>query len=434
MLAGPIHVTPRRRLLSWTALLGGALALSLSLGHFAPHAAPDPAEITPPGWWRLALAEADPRRDEELARQLSLPYAAGVVPASDRFGVRAWAPASARTGVNLYVSGHGPEAILMAMDGQVRHRWRYPFERAFPGRATTPDTGFFRRAALLSDGSLLAMYQGGGLIRLDAASRPLWTLAATPYNDFWVAPDEGRILYLDKRAVTRPDLRADGPLLEDFVVTIDGAGRELARFSLLAAFEASPFRPLLEPLGPTADIFHSNRIAVLPERGPRLGGAFGAGDLLVSLREIDTLAVLDPAGRTVRWARRGPYRRQHEPHLLPSGRFLLFDNLGAGKGRSRVVEVDPASGEIAVRWPPPGVGLWSEQAGVVRPLDDGHLLVVESERGAAFEVDADGGVVWEFRSPHRAGPRHELVAVLFDVVRYPPDHPGVRRLAATQAP
>lgn len=33
----------------------------------------------------------------------------------------------------------------------------------------------------------------------------------------------------------------------------------------------------------------------------------------------------------------------------------------------------------------------------------------------------EGRVVWEFNNPHRAGEHKELVAVLFEMVRLPPD-------------
>ena len=446
MAASPI--APRGRVVALALLVGAALAVSLSLRHVARQPAEaGPVRDAPRGWWRPALGEADlaPVDREALARQLSLPYTAGVVRASGRFGVRAWDRERAAPGVNLYLSGHAPEAVLMAMDGAVLHRWRYPFERAFPEREPSDDTVFFRRAALLADGDLVAIYQGGGVVRLDARSRLVWRAQATPYNDLWVAPGGDRILILNKQASDRPDLRADGPVLEDFVVTLDGDGRELARASLLAAFERSTFRALLRPLGATADIFHSNTITVLDGAGTRASGPFAAGNLLVSLREIDTLAVLDPQARRVLWARRGPWRGQHEPSLLPDGRLLLFDNQGGAQGSSRVLAVEPEGGALEVLWPPPGVAFDSQQIGSAARLGNGDLLIVESERGAALEVDAEGRVVWEFRSPHRAGARGELVATLFDLVRYEATTPflaplaargvaSARRPAAAQAP
>jgi hypothetical protein len=257
-----------------------------------------------------------------------------------------------------------------------------------------------------------------GMVKLAPDSRVVWRRAEPLFNDLWVAPDESRILALGKRAVRRDDLRPDAPILADEIITLDERGEVVARAPILAAFERSRFRDLLHPLGEHADILHSNTIEVLAGPGTTASGPLAAGNLLVSLREIDTVAILDPAGREVLWARRGPFRRQHEPSLLPDGRLLLFDNLGGDGGGSRVVAVDPAGGGVETLFAGfPGRRFASAQAGVARRLANGNLLVVSSEQGAAWELTPGGEIAWEFRSPHRAGPRRELVAALFDVVR-----------------
>ncbi len=416
-------------------LVAVALAASLALRR-AHRSTSEDWRAQTRGWWGLAPTEGDARASEELARQLSLPYAAGVVRATaGRFGVRAWDRERAQPGWNLYVSGHALEAVLMAMDGRILHRWRLSFAEAFPGRIPTGDSGFFRRARLLADGRLLALVQSTGLIELDADSNVLWRYDAPLYNDIWVDPDEQRILVTAKNAVSRPDLRAGGPILEDSLVTLDASGREIARASLLGAFERSQERDRMFPLGPTPDIFHTNAIQVLGGPGAAAAGPFARGNLLVSFREISTVVTLDPQAREVLWAQRGPWRNQHEPSLEPDGKLLLFDNRGGPDGSSRVLVVDPGTGAIVSQWNGfPGHVLRSEQAGVVHRLSNGDLLVVETERGNAWELDSQGQVVWEFASPHRAGARHELVAALFDVVRLERPTPFLESFGAAGAP
>jgi len=51
-------------------------------------------------------------------------------------------------------------------------------------------------------------------------------------------------------------------------------------------------------------------------------------------------------------------------------------------------------------------------------LPNGNTLITESENGKAFEVTPEGKIVWEFFNPHRAGDNNELIAALYDVVRY----------------
>ncbi|HEX5759367.1 MAG TPA: arylsulfotransferase family protein, partial [Thermoanaerobaculia bacterium] len=326
--------------------------------------------------------------------------------------------ARAAPGLNLYVSGHAPEAVLMDMAGRPLHRWRYPFARAFPGKRADTQSGYFRRAALLPDGGLFALYQGAGVVRLDRRSRLLRAYDAGFYNDLEVDA-RGHLWGLTKEARRVPELNAREPVLEDFLVELGPDGRPLRRVSLLRALLGSPFARLLRPLPPAGDIFHSNTVEVLRATA----GApepFVPGRVLVSFREIDVVALVDPARGAIVWARRGPWDAQHQPTLLPGGRLLVFDNLGY-RGHSRVLELDLAGGAIAWEFhgtPPEAFS--SPEAGSCQRLANGNTLITESERGRAFEVTPDGAVVWEFRSPHRAGRSGELVATLFEVVRLPP--------------
>jgi hypothetical protein len=413
-------------------LLAAAIAGSLAVRHRSREGPTTAPALDTRGWWVIAARDADPVAGEDIARQLSLPYAAGVVrPSEDRFGVRAWDRQRAQPGWNLYVSGHDLEAVLTAMDGRVLHRWRTRFADAFPGRTATADSGFFRRARLLRDGGLLALVQGAGLLRLDRDSRIVWRYDAPLFNDVEVSADGERIRVIAKEAVERPRIRAGEPVLEDFLVTLDAGGRELDRASLLDALERFAGAEVLRPLGPSADLLHTNTVRTLDSA---TAGPFGGGRVLLSFREIDTLALFDPGTATMVWAKRGPWRGQHEPSLESDGRLLLFDNLGGPGATSRVLRFDPATGAIDWQWSGfDGRPLRSRQAGAVHRLGNGNLLVVESERGAAYELDAAGRVVWEFASPHRAGDRRELVAVLFDVVRLERATPFLASLPA-QAP
>jgi hypothetical protein len=410
-----------------TTLLVGAFALALGaawlLRSQSGGASVPRAERWPQGrWHRLpegTSAAGGSRAAEEAARTLSLPYSAAGARAGARHGVVFHDRARAAPGFNLYVSGHAPEAWLVDMDGRPVHRWRHSFARAFPGKRADEQSGYFRRAHLLPDGTLLAVFQGAGVIRLDRASRLLAAYDAGFYNDI-EADAAGNLWGLTKEARRIPEISREAPVLEDFLVEIAPDGRPLRRVSLLRAFERSRFAPLLRPLPHGGDIFHSNTVELLRD-APGAPEAFRPGNVLVSLREIDTVAVVDPRRGEVLWARRGPWDAQHQPTLLPNARLLLFDNRGY-RGHSRVLEIDLGSG--AVVWEfhgEPPARFSSPEAGSCQRLPNGNTLITESERGRAFEVTPAGEVVWELRSPHRAGPRRELVATLFEVVRLPPE-------------
>ena len=151
--------------------------------------------------------------------------------------------------------------------------------------------------------------------------------------------------------------------------------------------------------------------------------AFRAGNLLVSFRALDTIAVVNPIEERVVWALRGDFRKQHDPKILSSGRMLLYDNVGRGD-QSAILELDPTTWQVAWQF----VGsiatpFLSRTLGTAQALPNDNILITESDNGRAFEITRDGDVVWEYRSPYRAGPNAEFVASLPEMIRLPPDYP-----------
>lgn len=389
------------------------------------------ASEAPAGKWRPARTapSGEWRRPEAAEAVMAVPYLQGYRPARQEQSVTVHEPEAA-PGVNLYTSGHAAEAVLMDMDGRELHRWALPLRRFRPelaGSETLSKLDYFRRARLLEGGDLLAIYEGLGLVRLDAQSRPRWRYVGGAHHDLDL-DDEGRIWLLDREGKLLPRIHPTEGVLEDFVTVLDAdTGEVLRKISILEAFERSPFAHLLERLPEHGDLLHTNTLEILDGQLVARDGAFAAGSLLLSVLELDTVAVLDPETETIVWAQTGPWRKQHQPTVVGPGRLLVFDNTGPGVGveRSRVLEMDPATREVTWTFGDPGTGqdvdLWSKTLGSVQRLSGGNTLITESENGRAVEVTPDGRTVWEFHNPHRAGDDGELVAVLFEVERLSAD-------------
>ncbi len=426
-------------------LVGSAVGYWLGSGGpgqaAAPPAAPRPQATLPAvenddelaGRWReardagetIVLGERDERDEAMLA---GLGYADGyevaddsrpVVPVHDR--------ERAQAGFNFFTSGHGPVALLADMDGNVLHRWERSPADVWPDyfadeANSTANKTFFRRAHLFPSGDVVAIFSGLGLVRLDAQSNVLWAVRGGYHHE--VAVDAaGTIWALDREKKVLPRLHKRLPVLEDFVVALGPDGVEQRRFSLVECFERSEYRGILDFIPVAADIFHTNSIDVLDgslfERHP----AFRAGNLLISIRHTNTVAVVDPVARSVPWALSGNWRRQHDPELLPSGNLLLLDNMASATS-SRAVEIDPFTQRTV--WQFTGseaVPFHSRTCGTAKRLANGNTLLTESDYGRAIEVTPDGEVVWEFVSPYRAGDSGGLVATLFELVRLPADFP-----------
>ena len=358
----------------------------------------------------------------------SLSYLAGYNPAPTRSGVTINVKEKAYQGVNLVMSGHGPEAMLMDMTGKTLHVWRLPYSQArkkFPG-LREPQNGpgpfTFRRAHLLENGDLLAIYEGFGLVKLRKDSSPFWVFPRAAHHDLAVTSG-GQIVVLSRRARIVQRLDPDEPALLDYVSWLKHDGELVRDLSLLETFERSKFSSVLKGMRTSGDIFHTNAVKVLDGRHMKRHPAFARGNLLISVLHLDTVAIVDPERQEVVWAHKGGWSKQHEPVLLESGNLLVFDNNKFGK-HSRVLELDPVTMKTVWSYEGGKDGpFFSAECGVARRLPNGNTLIIESLNGRAFEVTPEKKIVWEYYNPYRAGENAELVATLFDVVRLGPEFP-----------
>ena len=375
-----------------------------------------------PGLWH-------PLRDPELTEEQiheaealgTLPYLAGTTAAAgERDGVVRHDPSAASSGLNLVVSGHAPAAYLMDMTGEIVHEWRLPYPEVVP---TRPPTGsvmekFWRRAWVYPNGDLLALFENIGLLRLDGDSRQIWYYPGKTHHDLAIG-DDGSIYVLTQRP-SQLDFRGlRKEIVDNHVTVLDAAGNEQRSISivdsLLASdYQATAFQMLFNPL---PDVLHVNSLRLLDGSLAERVPAFRRGNLLISSKNLNFIAVLDPEEERIVWALFNLWGGQHDPSVLANGSILLFDNYGL-EGRSRVVEFDPRTLEITWSYDgAPQQPLYSKTCGLAQRLANGNTLVTETNAGRAVEVRPDGTVVWEYLSPFRAGENDELIASLFQVAR-----------------
>jgi hypothetical protein len=407
-------------------LLGGGLVLPIACApdvdtQSAPAVEEDHADPGPGRWH--PVREGFPAEQQALIEQLeAIGYASGSA-RSDARGVTVHDPDRTRAGLNFYTSGHGPEAILMDMDGNEIHRWRHDFDEVWPGRSSKRQTQWWRRAHLFENGAVLVMYADWGLVKLDRNSNLIWANPIAAHHDFDVTED-GEIFVLSREAGLVPRVNRGEPILEDFISVLDPDGKEKRRISLIEAFDKSEFKKIwVDAKSWRGDIFHTNSLVVLDGRlAPRVP-AFRKGNVLTSMLRLDAIAVVDLEQPKVAWALQHDFKRQHDPQPLKNGNLLVFDNAGR-PGRSSVMEIDPVTREVIWLYRgTPERPFYSFTCGTSERLPNENTLIVESDQGRAFEVTPEHEIVWEFHNPHRAGENDEFIATLFDLERLPPDFP-----------
>jgi len=366
-----------------------------------------------------ALAHTDGAYEEEFAQVAALGYMPGYESAAADTGVLHYDPERAQNGYNLFTSGHDQVAYLMTMEGDVLHEWAYSFHDLWPERKQDGryDT-YLRRAHVFDNGDLLAIFETHGIFKIDAAGNLLWERDCGAHHDLFL-DDRGHIFVLTREITTVNRNDGKQPIYEEFVVELAPNGDELSRVSIFEAVRNSNYRPLLEERPWLWDMLHTNSLKPLPADGLPDHPAFQPGSFLLSIRELNAVAVLDPQTERIEWALSGMWYRQHEATLVGDGNILLFDNRGY-HDRSRVIEFDPITQDIVWQY---GLGDGEQlvsltSAGATR-LENGNTLIFESNAGRVLEVTPENDIVWEFVNPHRTGENNELTATILHLTRLP---------------
>jgi len=328
-------------------------------------------------------------------------------------------------GLNFFSSGHGPHAYLIDMEGRILHQWSASIDKIFPDADLADDNlnqHFWRRVELFPDGSILGIFEGIGIFKIDRDSNVLWGNLNGAHHDFDFLPN-GRVLVLTRKAHIVERVHSTEPILEDFLTMLTSDGEQIGEISILECFERSRF--VINHLHDgtlSGDILHSNGIEILTPGKEYSVPWMQPGYVLLSVRFISAVPVIDFVNQTIVNVIRGEFRRQHDPRSLADGSILLFDNHGMD-GASRVLEIDPR--DFSIAWEFRGTEtdpFFSDTCGMAERLPNGNTMVTESDNGRALEVDRDGQIVWEFYNPFRAGDGGEFIATLFEMKRLPLDY------------
>src|SRR5215213_8196601 len=281
--------------------------------------------------------------------------------------VPAEARALAYAGTTLMTGffGEDPGVWLVDMQGKTVREWHVPFNTVWPEarhlKKRPADWGADVMGALLyPNGDVVFNYQYRGLVRVDKCSRVLWRLPEQTHHA--VHLDVNGHLWVPSRtlheAASKEFPNIPAPFYEEFVLEVSGDGKILRKISILEAIYRARYEGVLFANGEHEsrvsvpldhDFTHLNDVDVLT---PQLAAAFprfAAGDVLVSLRNMDLLLVIDPTTLRIKWSQTGPFLRQHDPDFLPNGRISVFDNRSGGSepaafGTSRIIETDPNTG------------------------------------------------------------------------------------------
>lgn len=350
----------------------------------------------------------------------------------DHQGARTVQPEAMQPGLTMiasvwkHESEWNPGLRLIDRTGQTVHHWEINKEALFPDslnpRASFPATQALHGTHLRPNGDILINLADIGTVRLDACGRIKWRLekgghhaiSPTEEGSFWIPGVDYPLRHKStKYPEGYPGL--DHPAAIETALHVSDTGELLNKINLLDVlyqnglerYLAKAFQPQAGAESPlTSDLIHSNDVEPLPPSMAEEYPLFEAGDLLVSLRDPQLVFVFDPDTGNAKWHTSEPFIQQHDPDFIGNGWIGVFDNnedftsRGTMLGGTRIVGIQPHSDSIEVFFPTShSDAFYTDVRGKWQMLDNGNMLLAETQTGRVVEVDSTGRTVWEWVQP-----------------------------------
>ena len=291
---------------------------------------------------------------------------------------------------------------LLNADGEVMHTWPIDHSRIVEGSS---ESAFVHATAVLPDGSILANFDDTiGMGRFDVCGTPIWSRNDQVYHHS-LRPDEpgqGYWTWQSKvwdgghdQRMLRFDVET-GETLESIDLIDDVMADRPDQWLSLIVPEGFRFEREAEA-DTVEDILHPNDVEPLPVALASAFPMFEAGDLLVSLRNIDLVAIIDRQTHKILWARYGPWRDQHDADWQPDGTITVYSN-NIDRFQSTIVEIDPKTGKSRDVFYGTGFKFDSFIMGQHQHLPNGNWLIVSPMEGRLIEVTTTGEHVREFNN------------------------------------
>jgi hypothetical protein len=347
-------------------------------------------------------------------------------------------------GLNLVV-GIGPDRVfqvkLMKMDGTVIRRWDVDWFKIWPDAKHVPNRAMpqsrpgvcVHDAILLRDGDLVFNFGGLGLVRLDSRGRVVWRLPCLVHHLMGIGNDGNLWVceHINHRQASDRFPQRVPPFYEDTILKVTLDGEVLREWHIADILRKNGLTGMLymDGLGQmstqaSGDFLHLNDVEEFPAHFKE--GFFKKGDIMVSLRNINTVIVFNPESEKIRFVSTGVCSRQHDPDFIDGNTISIFDNNRACSSKSRIVVVSAPDNRVETYYQGTSMRpFYSAEMGNHQWLPNGNLLITESAKGRSFEINRKGKIVWQYYNYVA----NDVVGSLCIVRRLPHDY-----LEASDAP
>lgn len=343
---------------------------------------------------------------------------------------------------------------LIKRNGTIVKKWSLDFFRHFPNADSracdkaSPLNVDIHGVHLTPQGEVVFNYEYCGSVKLDQCGKVIWKINKPTHHSIVPAETGGywglsRIKWNAKDEPNRfPPFSSsskDKTIREDTILRISEDGHILEEISIPVLMLKNNLEALLTSNGQSFtlesvlnnEIVHANKVAELPSSIADNFPLFAAGDLAISLRELNLVFVVDPTSKEIKWHQTGPWIRQHDPEFRPDGKISIFNNNVYRTAyannqtnlnttfSTNIIAVDPVTQKTEVIF---GEKAGQEMLSVIRGqheiLKNNGMLITEFDAGRVFEVDSDKNIIWEYVNQYN----DKYVGEISNAIIYPADY------------
>ena len=333
-------------------------------------------------------------------------------------------------------------AEIIDLNGNIVHKWDINWFEMWPDPQHIPAKDIPREkpgaqihgVVVMENGDLVFNFGKKGLIRINRDSEVVWRLPYMTHHslhkhddgNLWVA---GR-KYHKKRIARLSNIYP--PFYEETILEVTPDGEILREWFVADILRDNGYAGLLylgtlnnesTKIRGKKDILHLNDIEPFPSTLEE--GFFEQGDVMVSLRNTNTIFVFNTESNEIKFMSIGQVIRQHDPDFIDGNTFSVFDNNNDSPldfRRSRIVifsAIDNSSKVFfeGTREKP----FYTHIMGKHQWQPNGNLLITESKFGRGFEINQQGEIIWQYINYIEDG----VVGNLSEVQRLPIEYDQV---------
>ncbi|WP_186375864.1 arylsulfotransferase family protein [Hyella patelloides] len=336
---------------------------------------------------------------------------------------------------------------IIDIEGNIVHKWDIDWFEIWPDAQHLPENDIPKEkpgtnihgAVVMENGDLVFNFEYLGLVRIDRKGEVVWRLPYQTHHSIH-KHDDGNLWVSGSRYHTRRNSRFPHlipPFYEETILEVSPEGEILREWSVADILQKNGYTGLLYQgtlnnestqikgdgliLG-NSDILHLNDVE--PFSSKLEEGFFKQGDVLVSLRNINTVFVFNIESEKIKFISIGQVVRQHDPDFIDGNSFSVFDNnnisaVEANLRQSRILIMSAKENttdvffEGTVEKP-----FFTNVMGKHQWQPNGNLLITESKAGRGFEIDRQGEVVWQYINYVDEG----VVGIVGEVQRLPSEY------------